>query len=728
MTKQSVGILAAIAVALFAYIAIYERHTLSSGALEGRDNRVAQEYSRHEVGGITIERPDQPTIELVRVREDEDALGHWEMRAPIETMGDDDSIGAMLGSVDWADARRRIAEVSDEDRTAFGLDAPRVTATFRMGNDELVLSVGGETPGGDGVWVTTDGGASAVVAGKDLFEALDHGVDHFRSKRLLARGMLTATELHIGEGEGAIDLQLADGRWTTADGIRAAGPRLDEALQALTDLEAREYFDEGDLQGGQTIRAVREAGEDEGEGEVVVELTLGAPCEGNEEQRYARVRRTVDGETVAGPLACVATRDVEPLLIEASEWRELRPLTLSDLELETMTVQAGRERLTISQDDEGSWAYRLAGSGAEQTGEVDDDALMEWLRAIKGNRATAVIVPADEAALRAHGLLEPTVTITLEATEDRRETVALGSVTSEGAYLRRDDEPAILVVPATAPADFEPSIARLRPRQLIENAASTIDGLAIRRGAVTERLEPEGESWHITAPLEMDADGTEVRALVRELASLQAVRFVSDRVEPAHGLEEPRIDVVFTVDPEDGDPGDRRLRIGRSTPDGAYARLDEDSAVFLVEPDLVERLQGALVPRDLLATSRYEIRRLVLRQGARELVIRNDQGEWVTDDGPVAPEVSDELLGALDHLRAAGGGQYGPPAAADGLTPPRATLTVEREDGAPEPQSYTIQIGAPTGDPDRVHARRADLEVGLVLRESSVEALLSPLQ
>ena len=156
MTKQSVGILAAIAVALFAYIAIYERHTLSSGALEGRDNRVAQEYSRHEVGGITIERPDQPTIELVRVREDEDALGHWEMRAPIETMGDDDSIGAMLGSVDWADARRRIAEVSDEDRTAFGLDAPRVTATFRMGNDELVLSVGGETPGGDGVWVTTD--------------------------------------------------------------------------------------------------------------------------------------------------------------------------------------------------------------------------------------------------------------------------------------------------------------------------------------------------------------------------------------------------------------------------------------------------------------------------------------------------------------------------------------------------------------------------------------------
>lgn len=728
MSRRSVGILAAIAVALFAYIVVYERHTLGSGALEGRDNRVAQEYARNQVDRIRIERPGEPTIELVRVREEEDALGHWEMRAPIETGGDDDAIGAMLGSVDWADARRRIESVSAEDRAAFGLDEPRVMATFVMGNDELVLAVGGEPPGGDGVWVTTDGGQSAMVAGKDLFEALDHGVDHFRSKRLLERGMLTATELHLGEAEDAVHLTLDDGRWTTAAGMRAAGPRLDEALQALTDLEARRYLDEGSIDGGLSIRAVREAGADEGEGEVVVELTLGGPCEGNPDQRYARVRRTVDGEVELGPLACVANRDVEPLLVEPSEWRELRPLTLNDLELESMTVRADRTTLTITQGEDGSWGYRLEGDGPERAGEVDDDALAEWLRAIKGNRASAVIVPADEATLRSYGLLEPAVTVTLEGTEDRQESVALGAVTSEGTYLRRDDEPAILVVPASAPADFELSVARLRPRRLLEVPASTIESLAIRRGSQTERLEPEGEGWAITAPLQMDADDTEARALVRELASLEAVRFVADEVDPRHGLDDPRIDVVFTVDPEDADATERRLRIGRSTDDGAHARLDDDPAVFLVEPDLVDRLEGALVPRDLLATSRYEIARLELSSGGRTLTIRNDQGEWVTDDGPVDPEVSDALLGALDHLRVAGGGAYGPPAPADGLTPPRASITVEREEGAPEPRQYTIEIGAPTGAPERVHARRADLVVGLVLRQSTVEALLAPLQ
>lgn len=728
MSKRSVGILAAIAVALFAYIAIYERHTLSSSATLDRDNKIAREYARSEVDAVTIERPGEPTIELVRIREEEDALGHWEMRAPIETGGDDDAIGAMLGSVDWADARRRIESVSAEDRATFGLDEPRVRATFRMGGDELVLAVGGETPGGDGVWVTTDGGETAMVAGKDLFEAIDHGVDHFRSKRLLERGMLTATELHLGEGDDAVHLTLEDGRWTTAEGVRASGQRLDEALQALTDLEAREFFEEGDLQGGQTIRAVRAAGGDEGEGQVRVELTLGAPCEGDESQRYARVRRTLDGETVAGPLACVATRDVEPLLIEASEWRELRPLTLSDLELESMTVQGRGTRLAITQGEDGGWTYELEGAGPERTGEVDDDALMEWLRAIKGHRASAVLVPADEATLRAHGLLEPAITITLEATEDRRETVALGAVTSEGAYLRRDDEPAVLVVPASAEGDFQPSVARLRPRQLIEVQASAIDALSIRRGATTERLEPEGEGWRIVSPLAMEADGSEVRALARELASLQAVRFVADRASPSHALEDPRIDVVFTIDPEEGEAVERRLRVGRSTDDGAFARLDDDSAVFLVEPDLVERLEGALVPRDLLATSRYEARRVTVREGSREVVIRNDQGEWVTENGPLAAEVSDALFGALDHLRIAGGGQYGPPAAADGLTPPRATITVEREEGSEEPEQYTIEIGAPTGAPDRVHARRADLAVGLVLREATVEALLSPLR
>ena len=717
MNRQSVIALGLVAVALLAYIIVYERHTLSTGALEGRDNRVAREYVRAQVDRVEIERRGQDPIALVRDREDEDALGSWRMVAPLESAADDDAVGALLGSVDWVDARRRIDALEDGDLVEFGLDEPRVSATFVMGNERLTLAVGGETPGGDGVYVTSDGGQSAVVAGKDLYEALDQDVDHFRSKRLLERGMLTARELRLGD----VALTLSDGRWTTADGVRASGNRLDEALQALTDLEARRYLGDESLRGEATvIRAVREAGDDEGDGDVVVELSLGGPCEGDAEQRYAQVALTRDGERTAGPLTCVAERDVEPLLVPADEWRERRPLTLNDLELESMTVTGAAGTLELT--DEGSgWTYAMG----DQSGSVDEDALIEWLGAIKAHRAQSFVIPAGDEELRSYGLAAPAVTITLRATEDRTETVALGAVTSEGAYLRRDDEPAILIVPAAAAADLEPSVARLRPRQLLELDASDITELAIRRQAATERLTREGEGWALTAPLTMPAADAEVRAVVRDLADLRAVRFVADRAQPDHGLDAPRVDLTFTAR-EDGDAVEHRLRLGRATDEGAFARLDGDSAVFLVEPGLARGLAGPLVPRDLLATSRYEVTEVQVSEGERTVRLRNDQGSWVTENGPLADDATETFFGALDHLRAAGTSAYGPASAADGLTPPRATIHVVREEGSPEPREYDIVIGA-AADAEAVHARRGDLAVGFLLREPVVDALLSPL-
>ena len=722
MTRRSIVVLAAVAIALMAYIVSYERHTLGTGELEGRDNRVARDYVRARVDRIEIERPGQETIELVRDRTEEDALGNWRMVAPLEAAADDDAIGALLGSVDWADARRRIDALDSGDLADFGLDEPRVTATFVMGNERLALAVGGETPGGDGVYVSADGGRSAVIAGKDLFEALDRDTDHFRSKRLLERGMLTARELSLGEGDTAVSLRLEEGRWTTADGVRASGPRLDEALQALTDMEARRYLGDQPLAEGTVVRAVREAGEDEGEGDVVVELSLGGPCEGAADQRYAQVTLTVGGESRAGPLTCVAERDVEPLMVPPSEWSERRPLTLSDLELESMTVQGAAGTLEITQED-GVWAYQLGNQG----GPVDEEALAEWVRAIKAHRAQSIVAPAGDDELRARGLADPAVRITLRGTEDRVETVALGAVTDTEAYLRRDEEPAILVVGAAAAPDFRPSVARLRPRQLLEVAASAIDRLAIRRGATTERLVRDGEGWALEAPLSLPADSAEARAVASALASLQAVRFVADQPLAEHGLATPQVDLSFAVE-EGGETRERRLRIGRSTSEGSYARLDDEAAVFLVSPDLVRRLQGPLVPRDLLATSRYEVAELTFSEGSRTLRVRNDNGAWTTDDGPLRDEIADAFFGALDHLRAAGTSAYGPPTAADGFTPPRATVHVVREEGAPEPREYDILIGAASGEDDRVHVRRGDLEVGFLLREPTVESLLSPLR
>ncbi|MEO0324264.1 MAG: DUF4340 domain-containing protein [Myxococcota bacterium] len=734
-------VLGVLAAALFAFIVFVERDTLSSSEVRQEGARLAPRFVRSRVDRIELRRGQEPPTVLVREREEEGLLGDWRLQAPLRTDAADEAVSSLLGALQWADARRRLGPLSGEDRATFGLVEPSLEARFAVANETLTLRVGGEAPGG-GRYLEIGGEGSVV--GADLVEALDHDVGHFRSKRLFTRGLLDADRISL---EG-FSLTVEGDRWRvplagpdTASLLAARG-RVEELLRGLTDLEATRFLEGAEA--GELHVAARVHTPPGGlDGEVPArDLTLrvGGPCPADGADDGEQVVRVDGAET--GELACVLASDLELLARPATDYRELRPVTVSDLELERLVLRRGDASLTVEQAD-GAWRWTRAGEGGEASGPADDDALAEWLSSIRNARATTLGPVEGAGAAGTYGLAPPLATLELVASDGRVEALDVGAASTAGLYLRRrlgqgegplSAERAVLVVPPDAEPLYALRTLHLRPRTLSEAAPETLAGLTVTRRSglgisaagprVAEEVAREEARFVVTAPLRAPAEESAVREAARQLARITAERFVAEAPEPAHGLGAPAIvaearfgtDEVTVV----------TLRLGAEAPGGRFASLEPGGAVFIARPALAEALAMPFVDRDLLATDPLYLARLSVESEAGTAIYRDDGTGLAPAEGTAeaSPERIEALRSALETLRARRVMAYGPAAPADGLAPPRLRLLVRRDPGGGTPAEYVIAVGAPLGEGDLVHVRREDLDVGFAFAATDLAAFL----
>ena len=713
MSRNANIVLAVIAGGLFAYITLYERGTLTSGELIESQSQLLQRFVRSRVDRVELERGDE-TIVLVRTRDEDDLLGTWSLEAPLQAAADDDAVGSVLSAVQYASARRTLRDVSDEDLARYGLETPRLRARFGVANETLEIAFGERDPTESGIYMQA--GADVHVVGIDVFEALDHDAGHFRSKRLLREGVLLATRLELSGEGGARTLVQDSTRWMIeleGGRVLAASTLLEEALQSFNDVQVERFVD-GQL-GEVWLRAVATVPQSEAEGESrTVTLEVGEECS----ERTERKVRVNEGD-----VGCVLTSRLDALLRPSEDFRESRPITLSDLELETLTLEGGRDSLEVSQP-EGAWTWTLKRGGAETSGEADDEALGAWLQSIRRARAQS-FVPADNP--RAYGLAPPSATLRLEATEDRVEVLHVGSVSTEGLYVRRGDEPQVMVLPASAESLFAVSALPLRARRVLDRSDRDVKRFGVTRADAVERLERTDEGWQVRAPIEASAASAVGEAL-RSLARLEVDRFVADTASAEHGLASPFMIIAARFEPEDGEAADVTLRVGAETEGGRFAQLEGDPSVFVVGAGFVDRWDAPFVSRRMLDTDVIFIDRVVIESEGTRVELTHDGQVFSGPDGPIDREVSEALGTAIERISASRALHYGPPASIEGLSPPRARLTIDRGDQSENPGEYTILVGAPTGSEREVFVRLDGVDVTFTVREDTIESLLRPLR
>jgi hypothetical protein len=205
--------------------------------------------------------------------------------------------------------------------------------------------------------------------------------------------------------------------------------------------------------------------------------------------------------------------------------RESETKTLLDFEPEAavgIVLEYPDRSITLAKVD-GSWKIT-----SPRELEADPAAVQNLLKATAEaeEKRVADEKPADVAKF---GLSPPAATIRVELEGGKKlPAIAVGGSTPIGfnAYVRRGDEPAVLLTAGTFQAGVKKSLEDLRDKTILrfEDAQVRTIRLAPATGAATV-LQREGDGWKITEPIQAAADGNAVKGLLGSLRSMRARGF-----------------------------------------------------------------------------------------------------------------------------------------------------------------------------------------------------------
>ena len=121
MKSKNLAILAAVVIAMLAYILLFERHRPTSEEARRDADKVFQGLEPDDVTGLSIEAGE------LRVRL-EKVDGDWRLREPIDYSADGPTVTSTLSSLAGLKADR-VLPLGEVDAGEFGLDAPAAEVT-----------------------------------------------------------------------------------------------------------------------------------------------------------------------------------------------------------------------------------------------------------------------------------------------------------------------------------------------------------------------------------------------------------------------------------------------------------------------------------------------------------------------------------------------------------------------------------------------------------------------
>jgi len=369
MKGRNLAILAAVVIAVLAYILLVERHKPTSEEARKEADKVLRDFDRDAVEAFVIDR-DGTRVRLEKVGEE------WRLREPIDFPADSSLVSSTLGSVENLSADRRLA-ADEVDPAEYGLDTPVAELRLEMaGGGERSIVVGDELPLGSKRALRVDDGSEIVIASGWFVSDLERGVDEWRS-----RDVIDFLESDIA----SIDIE------SGPDSIRAA--RLDDGWELLMPL--RDLADEDHISGLiSDLRAMRiqeflgdasdptELGLDLPEYELTIirsdggeplRLDLGATREGDSSTEVACRRGDDEYFWATGSVRTRLSK--APVL-----WRSKKVMPFETWEAEELRVTTPESSLSLVQD--GSiWRF------ADES-EADLPKVQERLRALATLEAT----------------------------------------------------------------------------------------------------------------------------------------------------------------------------------------------------------------------------------------------------------------------------------------------------------------------------------------------------
>jgi hypothetical protein len=667
MQNRTVLIILGLAVALLAFILLFERETMTTDELAGRKDRVFVAFDREAVERLTLQGTDGQRVELERVNADESGEDAWKIVAPRALPADGSAVRGALSAIDFLIKDRTVEGENVATDARYGLAEPRVEGTFTVRGTTTGFRVGAASQDGQKVYVALAGVPTELYAvERDFFDSINLGIDELRDKRLISEPLSDAVAIRAARAGEPLDLAREPGTaWRVlreGQRVLAAEDQVADLLVALGRVEAAAFVadDVGAAALGQygldqptrvvTVTLPDERGE--------TRLLLGTPC-----AEEGQIHATVDG---SGTVACVAAEITTQLDRPLARMCEMRPAVFREEDVSRIAITRGGAELALERDDE-EHRWVLAGAGAPA---VEQSAVSDLLAMLGRGPATSLTV--GDAAIADLGAPAAKIAIELDAGQPAIALDLWPGDTADVQLVRRGDERAVLAIATDLLALVQADPLAFARRTIENGKESDVIGLSVD-GPLAQRLERDAGEWKLVSPISVAADGASTRELAGLLATIEVERFAAAAARPEHGLAQP-FEVVSARFVEEAQADGAKDRTGERTvvleigapadPQTRFARVrGTEGPVFTVGGRYLDALARPLAARDLLQIDDIDTVRLQITRGDASLNAELRDGAWTADGAQVDSAALKRLvadLAAIKAIRADGFGAPGP--------------------------------------------------------------------
>ena len=469
----------------------------------------------------------------------------------------------------------------------------RVTLTMVPSKPNLpnaVIEVGGKCPGKDDqvVAVRRLPERTSACVPAPVMDPLTAPVKDYVDLAIVGARFDEITEVTLAQGGRTIEIARAGTGWhmrkpsdrkVSAD----AGNALVRELAALegTGVVAGEPKDLGLSPPRVTLRVVSllpTVTADKGAAERVETIEIGEP-----QGEVVHARRLEDGAIVALPAAAMRAlspseavlRDAQVLDVPAEQVRSLAV---------SVAGAVGARAQRIARGEQG-WAFV-----EPKVGDLAPDARLvsDLMDEVTKLRAVRWVAEKDDGSF---GLDRPRLTLELKVAEDdqapgKTVRVELGAATTNGAFARLGDDPAVFVAPRSL--EDAAGVWLFDRGALAMEAGSLVRIEAAAEGGKKVAVERAGDTWKAVT-----GEGAALAATLRDaVAGLVAEGVVSvGPSDRSFGLDKPRLVLVVVAEPAEGaakGSGRRTVKIAFGAGDSfrgtsvVYARREGLDATFAI--------------------------------------------------------------------------------------------------------------------------------------------------
>jgi hypothetical protein len=394
MRPSRLVILAAVVLALGAYILLVERHAPTTDELKQRQDKLFPTMDQAKVERVVVTNP-KGRFEL---KKEGDV---WKLVAPVADDANSSAVSSLLSTLAGLKAERTL-KAKDVKLADYGLAKPELAVSFT--DDKGVtrtLSLGAEMPLGNSRAAQV-GADSVYIVSKYLATDLDKDLAGWRSTDLAQVYATDVASLTVKDAAGRVALAQAAGTWTLTEPIAdlAEREKAEGILADLTAAKIKEFVDApGDL---------KVLGLDPPELEITVvrkdnkpplQLAFGV----ERDKDGGKQRACKRGDRVYWVDASATAKATTTL----ADWRAKKLVQLDAWAVDKLELEAGKEKVSLERKD-GIWK---AGNV-----EVDGDAVSRRLNTLADMTVAAFDRPKPTGEPSGHVKLTVEDGATVEAT------------------------------------------------------------------------------------------------------------------------------------------------------------------------------------------------------------------------------------------------------------------------------------------------------------------------